>query len=801
MAKKKSSRQHASKKAPNKKVPNKKVPSKAAARPSKFDDEVNARVRRIGELLMPFGEDLPSDLKPMLEVAIEVGKSGDMTPLQMIESTLTEMVMQAEAEDADSSEYVFSNEEANELLSRVGPDESRSEFIANALLAIKADPHSIDAYISLGMTAATASERVRYFQQASAAAVHHDEEVVAEVMPFLRIQMANILAFQDSRLNDAAEILAPALVEDPEDYNDVRYRLIDMYLRLGWDDVLENLLKQFEDDDDSPLMAFAAAILEYMRFGASERAKKLLQVAHHSCPELTPLIAGVAPMLEPKDESDLDDPYSLACYLLPGLSDIEGATLWIRDTIGLDELSKHIAEIDNDELEDFHLEELSDQAADLPQSSMDWWLVVRDLRHNGHGVSQAFIAIDDRMLAMEMFEGALDEEALQAFLLRTMLQPRVGEPARPARIVVLEHDLRMQIRPFAKSLDIECDVEEPNEVVQMILEQYKREQQVQQKRADLETWSLSEILEEAADLPVDDSPWILGIVQPPIFVEEAVDNHRPWMMMLLSREHGTVENFEMRITAPEWHEVESFLLLGMLNPQAGTPRRPSSVLVEASQWREELADSTMIQYEQASQSDSDRLSETVSVFLKQRCPVQVALWEQEGVDREMLADFYRVAAGFCRSRPWKMVAGDRLFQVYCADWDNPTWAVSIMGQLGQERGVAVYESPKDAIEFLKNSGSDPSKFNSAVIHFSEPGAALPMDLWYIERNGWEVAGSEGWPFVARLVNGSEMIAATATDLKVLTAVMAHSPRFLDVPEGQPFKVKHDGSVMVMSWLT
>ena len=237
-------------------------------------------------------------------------------------------------EDLSSGyELELSDPQAAELLTAIDVKD-HDQIVADVERALKIDPNSVDAYILLGDAAESIPQRIEYYRRASqVAGGRKDREIVRDYMPAARRHMARNLIDQ-GYLIEAVEILTPALEEDDEDLIGVCYDLVEVYMRLGWENELQEIVNRPIDDDFGPI-DYASALLEFSTEGDSPSAQALLYDAYLKHPEVAKYLTGQRPM--PREGELLDKVEQQAVYaaeyLLPGIREFSGAIAWIREVI------------------------------------------------------------------------------------------------------------------------------------------------------------------------------------------------------------------------------------------------------------------------------------------------------------------------------------------------------------------------------------------------------------------------------------------------------------------------------------
>jgi hypothetical protein len=307
---------------------------------------------------------------------------------------------------------------------------------------------------------------------------------------------------------------------------------------------------------------------------------------------------------------------------------------------------------------------------------------------------------------------------------------------------------------------------------------------------------------DVRELPASDDVWLFGVFKPPIWIHERATPNCAWLQLVADSSSGCVMGSEITEEQPSAADIARTLQKTMAAPLVGPPRRAAKLLADPLTDLAGISEIiNAVTIESGPPDLGTYFDEVVTDMLLGQGPVDQALHQQDGVSRELLADLYDSAANFYRAEPWMMVGIDQLFEVHCPAWQVPRWAGCVIGQLGQELGLALYDDP----EAIKRSiaEDDMSNMNAVMIHFGEAFETIPVDLWYMERNNLRVAGPEGYPFVSRVRSGQDLVCPSATDLTVLGSVLRHLLRFLDHPPDEPMHVdaKTDSQGMTFEWIT
>ena len=756
-------------------------------------------------------DELPEPIFEIVSIATQEAAGGNFEPILSLLESMNEIDASVGREvEMEIPRLALCSEAARDVLDAIKPDDPVEMIADLAAKAIAMDPDAVDAIVLLGDIAETQQSRVAMYRRASEAAARKDPETVAAVMPFVRLHMSGRL-INDGNILEAGEIAREALRENEADPAGARFTLVEICMRLGWHEELEGILNRFPEDDLGPL-DFARALLAYARNGRSRRANALLAAAIENHPGVAEYLAGSTSMPRVGDRLTEEQHYAVqaAEYLLPGLREFEGAVAWIRETAGLSLLANDKdddgrsmdfgAEYTDDELLERAQTDPLEVALGLPPGESTWQLVID--RNANTGSSTLILLDGGELVAAKQVEKRPSTRDLRDFALQSVTEPIRGRPRKP-------NTIRVPTKANVTALEKWCGTFG----VEVVQEKLSREES-RQLEPVLEMISRQMAEPEQRDLSVDaiqtlaetDETWLYGVFQPPMWIHDGPTPRRMFMQLVLDTNEGFVLHHEITESAPQPKTMADSLKSAMISPAMGDPRRVRRVMIDP----QSIGFTGDVELEETLGEQLDGIEimrgddQLTSYFNKVVADMlshgnaDKAIYDIDGVDTELLDEFYRVLANFYRAKPWKMVSGDQLFDVSCASWSTPTRTACVIGQLGQEFGIAVYDSPSAAQRIMTES-VDETNYRSIVVHYGEEFDTIPVDTWHRERNGWEVAGKEAHPFVARIVNPRQIDCVSAEDVRVLMGILPSVPRFLDHPRDTAMEVEGRFGKITFKW--
>ena len=662
-------------------------------------------------------DQMPPPIREVVDEAIQLASEGD---LGMVTALLRSMDEVETSIERDASvpvrQFALSDESAAEYLRALDSSDTEEDFIAAAQKAIDLDEHSVDAYQILGDLADTPEERVKHYRRACQAAGQRDNDTVAAVMPNLRLHMSHLL-INDGCIADAAQILFPAIDEDPRDRSEARYLIVELCLRLGWYDELDQTIDRFKEDNFGPI-DFARALSSFARNGKTRRATALLVAADDQHPGVAPYLVGRRSMPREGDRISAieEQAVSAAEYLLPGIREIEGAKSWIRSTLA-DSLAEHdcrddrdgpigIDELSPDELIGRARRDPLGTAIELIPLDTTWKLAIEKADNSSDYT--AVIVDAEELVAAERFDRRPGAKNLRPFILRAITDPNLGIPRKPRQ-------LQVSTKADVKALGKYCSSFGVDVVQATVSSEERRMLKLAINGIAKQLGKDADISSDRRDLPLDDlsvtdETWLYGIFRPPMWIHDGPTPRRTHLQLVLDTSQGLILHHAITDTAPTIDSINDTIRSAMRSPLVGDPRRPSSVMIDPASEAANVLDFARKLTECVPGTDFSVGNEQLKTYfddvvgdmLSNHGPTDRPIAALDDLDPRLLAEFYRTVASFHVAKPWKMVGGDQMFDVKCSSWENSTKTGCVIGQLGQELGFALYDDPQIARQMLND---------------------------------------------------------------------------------------------------
>ncbi|MEL6106767.1 MAG: hypothetical protein AAFU85_12040 [Planctomycetota bacterium] len=541
------------------------------------------------------------------------------------------------------------------------------------------------------------------------------------------------------------------------------------------------------------MIPYARAISAFIAGGSSRRSEALLHAALEFNEEAALYLGGVRPMPregEPLTEFE-QDAVQIAEYLLPGLRAIKGCVAWVRESI----------DHEDDLFQDgFDSEDPWEIALDLPPGDAHWQMLLERCER-GFGI---ILLEGAAPIAIEVLKERPKVAFLRSFVVDAIANPLVGRPRKPNSIAVTT---KATLNALSKS----CGTYGVS-VTHVTMEKSERDHFKKVVTAVVdgaseETEDL-EITNEALEaIPKVEETWVLGVFHPPMWISAGATPQRRYLTLVMCAEQGTILKHELLKVQPKCEDLIHTLRSAMVRPANGEPRRAETILVDpkASDLLGEPSIESLgealggVRVIEGDDQLKRAFDEVIADMLLTEGRVPQSLWASCDADEELLEQLYRVIANFYRAKPWKMVAADKFIRVTNKAWEIPERAACVMGQLGQSLGIALLDSVQAADRMLSGD-AQALVGESFSLEYGEAFEAVPPDVWYQERMGWELAGPEAYPCLFRVGESMGPEPLSVEDVQVLIQLLPELPRFIDQPPGDVLEVCKGEQQLQLSWL-
>ncbi len=228
---------------------------------------------------------------------------------------------------------------------------------------------------------------------------------------------------------------------------------------------------------------------------------------------------------------------------------------------------------------------------------------------------------------------------------------------------------------------------------------------------------------------------------------------RPEMLVWID-ERGLVLGTLMDRPGEVLGKASASLRATMKTPMIGPAREPSRLRVSTAELAAALRDKHPgldIVCGPTPELDEfmDGLREKMNVDAQESAETYLV----HGSSPETVASFFLAMAALFRSKPWKIVPADEVLSVTVESHGLRQAALAVIGHMGESFGFLLFASMADFdlyVEAAKSieRGARPVMPSFLALNF-ERGADLAISLRKeISEHGWEVAGSQAYPWLA-----------------------------------------------------
>lgn len=679
---------------------------------------------------------------------------------------------------------------AREILQAVTPN-ARSDVAALAAQqAIVECENCLEAYIMLGEHEPNPSKAVEIFRRGIEAAAWMKEVQISDrcqenilliAYLFFRTQIADQLWSIGQRV-EAIEHLMEIVEYDDEGWLSLGLRLLFHLLDMGWDRELEECLEK----GVSTGTYCGEFLIDAMRFyrdpNHQEEARSSLEEIANFNPILLHLMLD-ASHYERRPTGgdsleDLEEAHTIARLALPVARSLPGFMKWMRETAPIDRIPEPDPKLSPSALKASLIE--------LPQCDETWVIDYRKIQ--GFWMFIAYCHELGEAIRIESMDEKLSVAELWELVADSMLDPR-GQARRPTRLLVMKKGLLQNWKKRCQDVGLELAFGEEDLVPLDFFDQFKEIIH----RVDHDIPVDPQTLDQLLSLPLSQERWIVGMFQPPIWITDGITPTRPWVALVLDRETGVIMMQEMAPNGDEELPVRAVIKAMLNNLLPDSPAHlPESIGIHHRTSQEPLNDyfgelQTSIG---PADAEEEKLIETCVECLIRQISAREgreALLDTEGVTTDELASLYQAAARFWKVAPWRQVAGDRPIEIQSPFFRNQPWYAVIVGQLGMNLGLVLYDQ-RDALERVLDSDGEVDP-DGVFLNYLEKFEIPSIDLWYQEKFGWTIASEEAYPLIERALPKHRHRRPNRSELLAMDVVLRSLPAFINSPESEtPFSL-------------
>lgn len=454
----------------------------------------------------------------------------------------------------------------------------------------------------------------------------------------------------------------------------------------------------------------------------------------------------------------------LAMATLPVFRSLPNAITWVRS-----ETTKHAPPAVASFSE---AKEALRQLSLLPKTDDEVWLVVVRKTADDHLIV-IYCENDQDAILVEPIGEKPTAALLWKLVSNAMFAPNYGMPRRPETLVVSRKSTQNAWRRRCKDLEIECrqgNVDHADDLVDSL---WSTIEQVE-LRVEIDELLIGEIEE----LPTYEDVWVLAAFQPPIWTFEDGHPKRPHVILVGERESGFVLMHDIVLEMTPDHFSQA-VAKAMLMPLGGDvdPHQPAEIKIQQEAPASEVVKLCQrLEIPTFFSEDITELDEYLEEMVR-HCSGEVSSESLFDVDRIEVSDLrclFESSARFYKSALWQSVPGDRPIEMTCPDIRQEPWCVVVVGQLGMNMGLVVYDSLEEyEAALVENSDSNQGVF----LNYVEAHEMVPIDLWLAEQHNFRIASQDAYPLIDVSLGKGQFRRPTYYELKMIDASLCSLPAF------------------------
>ncbi|MGC8639283.1 MAG: tetratricopeptide repeat protein [Isosphaeraceae bacterium] len=296
-------------------------------------------------------------------------------------------------------------------------------------------------------------------------------------------------------------------------------------------------------------------------------------------------------------------------------------------------------------------------------------------------------------------------------------------------------------------------------------------------------------------------------------IKERGEVFRPWLVIVISQTNDLVQAQDLLRDPPTTDLLWDQLANAIEKPIAGAkPHRPTELQVRrGSMWLELAPHLEELGIKVVAVEQVDHLNELLDMLqgqLEDHGPP--GLMATEGLDTPLLQEFYKGAAGFYRSAPWRKLPQEATFRVFCDRFKGGPWYAVVMGQGGMTFGLSLYDNLQ-TLKTLWEGGMDAAEHAERVeaftVLFVDQTEVPDADFDAVQKFNLELAAPEAYSWVFHKARGMNLRPPLLWEVQLLAGCLRAFPDFLahrghgDPREYQTrVSIGSESADLVLSWV-
>jgi len=561
---------------------------------------------------------------------------------------------------------------------------------------------------------------------------------------------------------------------NPNDNQGMRWLLMEGYCRLDRLDDAEKLLRAYPDDA-MPFLPFTGLLVRFKKERDSPELRAALREQAERNPHIVPRL--LDPPLINRDECSLFSPGSpeeadLYCrQFLSIWKSTPGAITWLRSA-ARDLPEDGVAALHDESFTrtvKSEIQKLRAKVKKLPSCAETWFC---DACHISQDTAEGWMLsiIDEETeeaIYMDPGEGDLQADSVLHGLLSSMLAPEFGPPRRPTAVNFTDTELWRSLVNRLQRLGISAHLVDEKPALLNIID-----------RTMTGEGPATEIdLHAVLDTPASTATWEIDWRQLEMWIPNSDGEPvQPWTI-LVAHESGLMLSQDISFEPPNPQEILGVIGKAVLAPAVGIPERPATILTPSTEHFLDLklaADAIGAECAVGECAMIVEMFEDLSDHMDEAAGGPPSMMAITGVAPQMVGGFYDSAAAFYQAKAWSFTPPDTAVEVRCSELIHGLWHAVVMGQMGEEFGIILFDD-RDSLESLLGLGPEDAEsgameMRGIAFSLNEQQMVHPRDVAAAEQFGWPVAAPEAWP-VAYFVSDGEIRPLEVAELQFLSAAI------------------------------
>lgn len=685
--------------------------------------------------------------------------------------------------------------QAQLLIDQAVDEDEPERQIAMAQAALALSPTCSDAYLILAEYAASPEEEITLYEAAVNAAASEVGEKqlkkyeghfweVLETRPYMRARLELAECLRDAgRIDDAIDHFHTMIKLNPNDNLGCRQRLASALLKMERHEELHQLLAQYPDDFLVDLH-YARALLAFREQGDTEESRQYLQEAAEKNIHVPTYLTGAHRLprnmpeyISPGEESEA---VSYTAEFLSSWRATPGAIPWLRETLKVKSPAPEPRPFPP-------WSKVKRVIEQLPQSEAIWEVDLVSFPTSSHSKDRSwgFLVVDaatSRPLEIEIQDDRPSDAKLWQALIKVMRRPENDEPTRPQAIKITRKTWH---KNWGKKLDqvgIACSLADELLQIPVLIDEIHapvtRSQQFGESGVSVDEDELGDIPQKVGDV------WIAVMSKLSTWIQIDGEMRRPAVLIVIDEIRDSILATNILDEEPPEDWLWNGISQAICCPADNEPRRPGVIQVVSDRdcpGIKTRLDSIGIEFVAMESTEAiDEKLEHLSEYIA-GSPIK-SLTKSPGITSEQLAGFYKSAAEFYRNSPWQKIAGDTIIRIETDAVSTNVWYAVVMGQMGQELGLALYDdygALRDILTGQLTDDENARRTSALSVMFGEKFDISAVDYDAIHESGWPVASEEAYPTVIRVNPGLAVRLPLAWEIELLECCLQLLPQFIE----------------------